>query len=69
MVSAKMPENTLSSKYYVSKIFDGHCNVLVIRSKAAQLTFDYKVDGIKWDHSGFSSSGNPIREIWTRQNQ
>lgn len=35
----------------------------------AKLTFDYKVDGIKWDHSGLSSSGNPIREIWTRQNQ
>ena len=35
----------------------------------ASLTFDYKVDGINWDHSGMSSSGNPIREIWTRQNQ
>lgn len=35
----------------------------------ARLTFDYKVEGIKWDHSGLSSSGNPIREIWTRQNQ
>ena len=35
----------------------------------ASLSFDYKVDGIKWDHSGMSSSGNPIREIWTRQNQ
>ena len=34
-----------------------------------RLTFDYKVDGNKWDHSGMSSSGNPIREIWTRQNQ
>ena len=35
----------------------------------ASLSFDYKVNGIKWDHSGMSSSGNPIREIWTRQNQ
>ncbi|MCE7996695.1 MAG: membrane or secreted protein [Roseivirga sp.] len=35
----------------------------------ASLSFDYKVDGDKWDHSGMSSSGNPIREIWTRQNQ
>ncbi len=35
----------------------------------ASLSFDYKVDGNKWDHSGKSSSGNPIREIWTRQNQ
>lgn len=35
----------------------------------ADLSFDYKVDGIKWDHSGMSSSGSPIREIWTRQNQ
>ncbi len=35
----------------------------------ASLSFDYKVNGVKWDHSGMSSSGNPIREIWTRQNQ
>ncbi len=34
----------------------------------ASLTFDYKIDGKKWDHSGLSSTGNPIREIWTRQN-
>lgn len=33
----------------------------------ASLTFDYKVDGDKWDHQGQSSSGNPIHEIWTRQ--
>jgi len=33
----------------------------------ASLTFDYVVDGDKWTHSGFSSSGNPIKEIWTRQ--
>ena len=35
----------------------------------ASLTFDYEVNGNKWDHSGLSSSGNPISEIWTRQNQ
>lgn len=35
----------------------------------ASLSFDYKVEGIKWDHSGMSSSGNAIRETWTRQNQ
>lgn len=35
----------------------------------ASLTFDYSVDGIKWTHSGLSSSGSPIKEIWTRQNQ
>lgn len=33
----------------------------------ADLSFDYKVDGDKWDHSGLSSTGNPIREIWTKQ--
>lgn len=33
----------------------------------ADLSFDYKVDGNKWDHSGSSSTGNPIREIWTKQ--
>lgn len=33
----------------------------------ADLSFDYKVDGSKWDHSGLSSTGNPIREIWTKQ--
>lgn len=35
----------------------------------ADLSFDYKVNGDKWDHSGLSSTGSPIREIWTRQNQ
>ena len=33
----------------------------------ADLSFEYKVNGDKWDHSGLSSTGNPIREIWTRQ--
>ncbi len=33
----------------------------------ASLSFDYQVNGNKWDHSGKSSSGNPIREIWTKQ--
>ncbi len=33
----------------------------------ADLTFNYKVEGNKWDHSGKSSTGNPIREIWTKQ--
>lgn len=33
----------------------------------ANLTFDYKVNGNKWEHSGFSSSGDPIKEIWTKQ--
>ncbi len=33
----------------------------------ADLQFDYKVDGNKWDHSGLSSTGSPIREIWTKQ--
>lgn len=33
----------------------------------AELSFDYEVNGDKWLHSGLSSSGNPIKEIWTRQ--
>lgn len=33
----------------------------------ADLSFDFKVDGNKWDHSGKSSTGSPIREIWTKQ--
>ncbi len=33
----------------------------------ASLTFDYEVDGDKWIHSGLSSSGNAIKEIWTKQ--
>ena len=33
----------------------------------ATLTFDYEVEGDKWMHSGKSSSGNPIKEIWTKQ--
>ena len=34
----------------------------------AVLPFEYEIKGKKWDHSGLSSTGNPIREIWTRQN-
>jgi hypothetical protein len=34
----------------------------------AVLPFDYEIKGKKWDHSGLSSTGSPIREIWTRQN-
>ncbi|WP_127124866.1 membrane or secreted protein [Pseudoflavitalea rhizosphaerae] len=34
----------------------------------ASLSFDGKVDGNKWHHSGKSSKGDPIAEIWTRQN-
>lgn len=33
----------------------------------ASLSFDGKVDGKKWNHSGKSSKGDPIAEIWTRQ--
>ena len=32
------------------------------------LPFEYEIKGKKWDHSGLSSTGSPIREIWTRQN-
>jgi hypothetical protein len=34
----------------------------------ASLSFDGKVDGKRWHHSGRSSKGDPIAEIWTRQN-
>lgn len=34
----------------------------------AVLPFEYEINGKKWDHSGLSSTGSPIREIWTRQN-
>ncbi|MGB4902866.1 MAG: hypothetical protein WBP00_18965, partial [Saprospiraceae bacterium] len=33
----------------------------------SSLSFDAKVDGGTWDHSGKSSTGNPVLEIWTRQ--
>ncbi len=33
----------------------------------ASLSFDYQVDGNKWDHRGLSSAGEPIRETWTKQ--
>lgn len=32
----------------------------------ASLSFDGKVDGNNWHHSGLSSRGEPIQEIWTR---
>ncbi len=34
----------------------------------ASLSFDGKVDGKRWHHSGKSSKGDPIAEVWTRQN-
>lgn len=33
----------------------------------AELTFDYMVEGKEWHHSGMSSKGQPIYEIWTNQ--
>lgn len=33
----------------------------------ASLSFNGKVDEGKWDHSGLSSKGDPIHEIWTKQ--
>jgi hypothetical protein len=32
----------------------------------ASLSFDGKVDGNNWHHSGLSSKGEPINEVWTR---
>lgn len=34
----------------------------------ASLSFDYKLDGDDWHHSGLSSRGKPIYEIWKRVN-
>lgn len=31
------------------------------------LSFDGKVDGKRWHHSGKSSKGDPVSEVWTRQ--
>lgn len=35
----------------------------------AKLTFEGKVEGDQWQHSGKSSKGDPIYEIWTRERQ
>lgn len=32
----------------------------------ASLKFDWKLDGGRWDHSGKSSEGKPIHEIWEK---
>ena len=34
----------------------------------ASLSFDGSVDGDDWNHSGLSSKGAPINEIWSREN-
>lgn len=33
----------------------------------AALTFDIRVEGSKWHHSGLSSKGDPIAEVWTKE--
>lgn len=33
----------------------------------ASLTFDYKLEGNNWQHSGKSSTGNKVNEIWSRE--
>jgi hypothetical protein len=33
----------------------------------AQLTFDFKREGNNWHHSGLSSTGKPINEVWQKQ--
>lgn len=35
----------------------------------ASLTFKYEVKDGKWHHSGKSSTGNPIHEVWEREQQ
>ncbi|WP_336517059.1 hypothetical protein [Pollutibacter soli] len=32
----------------------------------ASLSFDGKVEGKEWHHSGKSSAGNPVNEVWSR---
>jgi hypothetical protein len=34
----------------------------------ASLSFDAKVTDNQWSHSGKSSTGNKINEIWTKEN-
>lgn len=34
----------------------------------ASLSFEGKVNGNEWNHSGLSSKGDPIHEIWSREN-
>ena len=34
----------------------------------AELDFNYEVKNKDWYHSGFSSKGNPINEVWTIRN-
>jgi hypothetical protein len=33
----------------------------------ASLSFDFSVQGQDWLHSGLSSTGNPIKEVWTKE--
>lgn len=33
----------------------------------ASLEFDYKLENGKWRHSGLSSKGDPLDEVWTRR--
>ncbi len=35
----------------------------------ASLEFDYEVKGKEWHHSGLSSKGSPIYEVWTNQDK
>lgn len=33
-----------------------------------QLNFDYKLNNGNWHHSGFSTKGDPIDEVWSKRN-
>lgn len=35
----------------------------------ASLNFNYKIDSSEWHHSGLSSKGDPIYEIWTQREE
>jgi hypothetical protein len=37
------------------------------RRVGASLTFDAKIEGDKWHHSGKSSKGDPVNEIWGKE--
>ena len=35
----------------------------------ASLSFEYEREGDDWDHSGTSSKGDPLHEVWTKMEQ
>jgi hypothetical protein len=52
----------VNGKYTENILFFSRDNSRV----GAQLTFDGKIEDGNWHHSGLSSKGDPIYEIWSR---